>query len=602
MKSWNIWALAAFIGGISIVLPPDRVWAAELIALDSPEIYELTVRGFEITHDAKVEIDAVGRWPRGSQRGLGDVFKRLGWGDEDDTRLSVYAWILDSDSREPVWLMDAEDTERVGRSRTLRQATAEVELAAGRYELYFYSGHAWQAKLVEEKARDRDDDARWYKNDDWDFDEALDEIKEDLTKCHVRLSSDDLSRGDIHGFEPTGERPDALLRMAGVGNSELRSQGFRMKERGELMAYALVEHPVDDMDAADFAWIVNLDSGEWVWDSSSRRGRYAGGSKKNRKFESRVRLDEGRYVLHYGSDDSHSYAEFNSNPPYDPMNWGITLLPGSDFKASSFELFDAPGRADADIDFSQAQDSEFFEQAFRLKGDAELHVYALGEMDSDGWQFYDYGWIADATTGETVWEMEDRNCTPAGGAEKNRVFDGSVRLTAGDYIVFYVSDDSHSYGDWNSAAPFDPMAWGIRIAATGGKLQLLDDSEVHRANGVLASLVRMRDHDRENVRFELEQDTRVEIYALGEGTDGEMYDYGWIRNRDTGKTLWEMEYRATEHAGGARKNRAARDSIELPAGRYELVYVTDGSHSFEGWNDRRPDDPMSWGITVRRAK
>jgi hypothetical protein len=112
----------------------------------------------------------------------------------------------------------------------------------------------------------------------------------------------------------------------------------------------------------------------------------------------------------------------------------------------------------------------------------------------------------------------------------------------------------------------------------------------------------MRDHERERVRFDLDKDTQVQIYALGEGTDGEMYDYGWIRNRDSGKTIWQMEYRDTEHGGGARKNRVERDSIELPAGRYELVYVTDGSHSFEGWNDRRPDDPMSWGITVRRAE
>jgi hypothetical protein len=62
-----------------------------------------------------------------------------------------------------------------------------------------------------------------------------------------------------------------------------------------------------------------------------------------------------------------------------------------------------------------------------------------------------------------------------------------------------------------------------------------------------------------------------------------------------------MEYRDTDHAGGAQKNREVRDSITLPAGEYEVIYETDGSHSFGDWNDRQPDNPLMWGITVRVA-
>ena len=57
MRSWNLWALAAFVAGISIILPSERVWADELIAMESPQLYELSVRGFEISRDATVEID-----------------------------------------------------------------------------------------------------------------------------------------------------------------------------------------------------------------------------------------------------------------------------------------------------------------------------------------------------------------------------------------------------------------------------------------------------------------------------------------------------------------------------------------------------------------
>jgi len=32
-----------------------------------------------------------------------------------------------------------------------------------------------------------------------------------------------------------------------------------------------------------------------------------------------------------------------------------------------------------------------------------------------------------------------------------------------------------------------------------------------------------------------------------------MYDYGWIEEAKTGKTVWEMTYHMTEHAGVRRK-------------------------------------------------
>lgn len=587
MRSW-LWLIAA----IALMWLTPRAEAQELIRLDEFDLYEIRVQGFTLEADAEITVDAVGRWPRGTNRNWSDGFGSWRWSDdEDDNRLSAFAWILDANDREPVWVMDAGDTERFGRSRTLREIHDEIDLPAGDYELYYYSGHSWAAERVE-----RGEHEHWGKGLFSRDDDDVDDIEDDLEDCFVTVETSAPARLNA----ADGQREDALIRFTQVGDSELRKQGFRMREKGELNAYVLVEHPRDNMDAADFAWIVDVASGEWVWESSSRRGRYAGGGSKNRKFESRILLEAGEYVLYYGSDDSHSFDSFNTNPPYDPLNWGITVSAGEGFSASDLELMDAPERMRADIDFSRVRDDEFFEQHFRLANEADVRVYALGEMDTDGWAFYDYGWIADASSGETVWEMDDRNTYPAGGAEKNRVFDGSVRLPAGDYIAFYVSDDSHSYEDWNAAAPFDEEAWGMTIAASG--IQMVEARDVQKVAGVLVSLVRMRDHDRARERFELDDETEVEIYALGEGLDGEMHDYGYIRNRDTGRTIWEMEYRDTDHAGGARKNREQHDTLSLEPGRYEVIYLTDGSHSFEGWNDRRPDDPMSWGIVVRLAR
>lgn len=54
----------------------------------------------------------------------------------------------------------------------------------------------------------------------------------------------------------------------------------------------------------------------------------------------------------------------------------------------------------------------------------------------------------------------------------------------------------------------------------------------------------------------------------------------------------------TEPAGGAEKNRRYEGTMTLKAGEYILRYRSDGSHSFEDWNDDPPSDPINWGITV----
>lgn len=597
--------LTLLLTAIALVLPATEARGEELLRLEKPALYDLQVVGFELSRGGTLVVDAVGRGGRGEYRDwswVKDMVYQWSWDeDEDEDVLDVYAWILDGATREPVWVMLGGDTDRYERSRTLRETQEEIDLEPGRYELYFFSGYGWLANLKDEGRRyDRSS------RDDRRMSRQAEEIEEELEDCFVTLSSDEIGASAVRTFDVTGELPDALVRMNRMGDGELRRSGFALSQDSSVRVYALTEYVLGDDNAADFGWIVDADSGERVFDMSDRRGSRAGGGRKNRLIDRDVRLDAGRYILYYGTDDSHSYEQFNVNPPHDPMNWGVTLLPGRDFQASAFSTFDPPGRGEALIDFSRAEDSDSHEQAFRLRKDTELQVYALGEAEDEGWYFYDYGWIADARSGETVWEMDDRNSYPAGGAEKNRMVDETIQLPAGDYVAFYVTDGSHSYEDWNAAAPFDPEAWGMQIfpgpSFSSGDLELVDLKEYEAESGILVRITRVGDHERIRERFELEAETEVEIYAVGEGTGGDMYDYGSIRDRDNRRTVWEMDYRDTEHAGGASKNRMVRDRIRLPAGRYEVVYETDGSHSFDGWNARRPDDPLSWGITVRVAE
>src|SRR4029077_1011548 len=96
-------------------------------------------------------------------------------------------------------------------------------------------------------------------------------------------------------------------------------------------------------------------------------------------------------------------------------------------------------------------DGESRSRGFTLARAMDVRVYALGEGRPG--RMVDYGWITDAATRQTVWDMRTADTESAGGDAKTRLFDRVIHLEKGDYVVHYVSDDSHAYGEWNAAAP-----------------------------------------------------------------------------------------------------------------------------------------------------
>jgi hypothetical protein len=329
---------------------------------------------------------------------------------------------------------------------------------------------------------------------------------------------------------------------------------------------------------------------------------HGGGAEKNRVANQVLQLPAGRYAAFFVTDDSHSAEEWNDAPPYDPVVWGLALLAKDPAMRRHVSLFDYEHvrRADAIVDLTRMRDDSYRATGFTLRAPMEVRIYALGE-GSDG-RMHDYGWIIDAETRERVWEMDYRDTEHAGGGEKNRLFEGTVRLAAGSYVAYYVTDDSHGYDDWNSGAPFDREAWGLTVVPVrAGDRGAVLPYEESADPSILAQLTGVRDGDYRQDTFTLDRDAQVRIYALGEGTGGDMYDYGWIKDNRTGQVIWEMSYRMTEHAGGADKNRLVNTVLPLKAGEYTVYFETDGSHSFGDWNDSPPADPASWGITVRKA-
>ena len=255
---------------------------------------------------------------------------------------------------------------------------------------------------------------------------------------------------------------------------------------------------------------------------------------------------------------------------------------------------------DVIVSITMVGDDESRTQGFTLTRPMEVRVLALGE--GTGGEMHDYGTILEATTRRPAWTMEASRTHHAGGAEKNRMVDEVVSLDAGDYLVYYVTDGSHSYGDWNSSAPSFPELWGITVMGAHGPprrgvVRPYDDWE---NEAVLARIVEVGDDQHRVERFTMARAGDVRIYAIGEGDQSEMYDYATVEDAATRSVVWRMTYRLTEHAGGGQKNRRFDGVIRLEAGEYDVVYRSDGSHSFEEWNTAAPHDPFSYGVTIFR--
>ncbi|MBK8232792.1 MAG: hypothetical protein IPK72_19950 [Candidatus Eisenbacteria bacterium] len=98
-------------------------------------------------------------------------------------------------------------------------------------------------------------------------------------------------------------------------------------------------------EMADYGWLENLDTGKTVWEMSLEESWWAGGAKKNREIRVALKLPPAKYALHYETDDSHAFGDWNAAPPRQPHLWGITLIelpPGSKYTYTPRHKREAP--------------------------------------------------------------------------------------------------------------------------------------------------------------------------------------------------------------------------------------------------------------------
>lgn len=557
--------------------------AGTQVSIKDLEPNALEMVSFSVDRQADVEIQAVGAGLRSGEY------------------LFAYPWIIDARTRQLVWSMEEEITDDVSSSKWLRSYDDEISLRPGSYELIYYAGPPFYyfGDMDSGDLKELLDGlGNWFEKGKSDFPDD-EEIERRLApKYTVVLTSDDELRVD--DAPPVRRAPISLIRPA---NDSYRKVDFQLTDDCDLEIYCIGEFAGSAESMVDGGWIVDADSRERIWELSEDNSDHAGGAQKNRRFHETVRLPRGEYTAFYVTDDSHTWDDWNSPPPIDPEAWGLQIFPARDAELSKIKILTAVAAEMPLLRMTGIGDNEMVSETFRLTESAPIRVYAIGEYDHYSDRMADYSWITRAGDRTKVWAMTGSNTEPAGGAKKNRQFDGIVDLSAGDYSVYYVSDGSHSEGSgWNSSPPYDQKAYGVSLYASSpsfdrDKFVLIDNVEV-RAPGMLAGITEVGDNAEERRRFTLASPTKVKVHAVGEGTRYEMVDYGWIEDARTGDIVWEMTYRKTSHAGGADKNREVDQVILLDKGEYILHYETDDSHSFPDWNSTPPDDPMSWGITV----
>ena len=569
------------------MLVPFSLWSQ---SVEINKIYPEEVRseGFTLSQEATVDVT-----------GTGGIFR------QEWRTMIFYGWILNSDTREVVWhtFDDMKDTwkrdrdfdrDRDREREGLFDIKTKLELPKGNYELYFAGGYNngsnGYRNVTVNSLGDVMDNIFNSRRKDRYRDRDMDELSISVSGAGLKEANvDDLINAKTEG---------SIVSFLRVRDGEDLEKGFTLTGETQLKLYAVGE--ARRREIFDYVWIRNAATRERVYEMNYRDSEFAGGADKNIAVEETITLPAGSYLVNYVSDDSHNYNDWNSLPPDDPEFWGVTIWPATAADKSKITDFVMPKVAQPLVDLTQIRDDEFVSEGITLSRNMDVRVLCLGEEGSSD-RMVDYGWIMNAETREKVWEMDAWDAEPAGGADKNRMVEEKINLPAGDYIVYYVTDGSHAYRDWNATRPHEEDLWGISLWAVSES----DISAVSKFNpddykneNVIAEITMVGNDKYLREPFTLDADTRVQIIGIGEGDDGDMYDYGYIKNEDTGRIVWEMRYRESEFAGGARKNREFNDSILLEKGSYRLVFESDGSHSYRRWNASPPRNPELWGISV----
>ena len=221
----------------------------------------------------------------------------LALGEGGDDRMFDHGWIVNADTREAVWTMSLDETRHAGGGRSNRMKTDIVSMAAGSYVVHFIS------------------DGNTSYEDRWAGNSPP--THEQFWGITVMPAGDDLRPGTVTDYEA----PEALVQITRVRDNATHFRTFRLQQRTRLRVYAIGEI-TGPGSRYDYGYIVDARTGSRVWQMEYSQTEWAGGRDSDRVVNTVITLPAGNYTLHYESDGSHSYRDFEG---FDRDAWGITL-------------------------------------------------------------------------------------------------------------------------------------------------------------------------------------------------------------------------------------------------------------------------------------
>ncbi len=447
-------------------------WEFVADPVDGQQDRAARVRSFDSNRRAEAMITSWSAGPLRSEESEGlfeisrpDTLRAYAVGSFEGGAGEPAAWIEEVVSGNRVWEMTEANTTPAGGAAMNRRFEGDLTLPPGVYRAGFQAGGGQQY-------------------DDWEANPPLDPEGWGLT-----LTDRSAGRG-ASDFDPWRTRTP-LVQIARVGDNEKHAIEFRVNSELPVLVCATGE--IVHENVADFATLQG-EAGQTVWRMTGEHDGHAGGASKNRFEAAFLDLRPGVYTLLYETDDSHAYGSWNQDAPTHPERWGVTIFPldpGTDSSGVTIRSRHKESMGDADEErvdgseipqppplpalpepngtmlasITQVGNDQVREESFTYTGEGDLHVRALGEINANVRS--DYGWITRSGDGAIVWEMRLDNTVPAGGDERNRLADATIKLPAGDYTVHYTSDPSYAYDDFDVFGPDAPDDWGIRVWVSG---------------------------------------------------------------------------------------------------------------------------------------
>ncbi|MCF8260716.1 MAG: SpoIIE family protein phosphatase [Melioribacteraceae bacterium] len=290
-------------------------------------------------------------------------------------------------------------------------------------------------------------------------------VTEDIKENRLLI----LTRDGIYEFD---------LIMNQAKKSDLNSLFGKGERIGELF-----------LDEERNLWIEKINQGILNYNLNTKSKKFF---EYNSKDKNGFRFNDVRRI----AGDSKSNIWFASD-------WGVIKF---DKKEDRFKTFTPVGDTSYSMEFFneieklRAQ-NRFYEKITGIGNDASISkkfkvdkagtflITSTGEMFSRGNNagVYDYGFLTDSK-GDSVWVYNQNKSLHAGGDPKNSILTEIIKLQPGEYQLNYISDDSHSYLEWNAPPPLYMDSYGIELFKLSESEAIYFENEL-KERGVLPGIV-----------------------------------------------------------------------------------------------------------------